>query len=168
MSIAQTLLPEFDHEMANTRRCLERIPDDQLDWSAHEKSWSLRGLTTHLANLPRWTVVTVEEGSFDFEPVDGEAPKEERVESVVEALATFDQNVAGARASIAGASDETLLGEWSLFQAGELLFTMPRIAVLRSFLMNHVIHHRGQLGVYLRLLDVPVPALYGPSADEES
>ena len=166
MSIAQNMLPEFDHEMANTRECLSRIPADKLDWRAHEKSYDLRGLATHIANMPKWTVMTLDELSFDMEPEGEEPITEDAVESVEGALEMFDANVAAARESIADASDEVLMATWSLLKSGEEVMTMPRIAVLRSFIMNHMIHHRGQLTVYLRLNDVPLPALYGPSADE--
>ena len=166
MSIAQALLPEFDHEMANTRKTLERVPDDKLDWSPHEKSFDFRGMLTHMANMPKWSVMTINESSFDMEPEGEEPIKEEPVESVASALEMFDANVAVAREAIANASDETLMATWSLLKAGEEVLTFPRIAVLRSFILNHMIHHRGQLTVYLRLNDVPLPALYGPSADE--
>ena len=166
MSIAQALLPEFDHEMANTRECLSRIPDDKLDWKAHEKSWDLRSITTHLANMPKWTVMTMAESSFDMQPEGEDPTTEEPIDSIAGALEMFDANVAAARDAIANASDEDLLTSWSLLKAGEEIITMPRIAVLRSFIMNHMIHHRGQVSVYLRLNDIPVPALYGPSADE--
>ena len=166
MSIAQALLPEFDQEMANTRECLSRIPDDKLDWKAHEKSWDLRSVTTHLANMPKWTVMTMAESSFDMEPEGEDPTTEEPIDSIAGALEMFDTNVAAARDSIANASDEDMLTSWSLLKAGEEIITMPRIAVLRSFIMNHMIHHRGQVSVYLRLNDIPVPALYGPSADE--
>ena len=166
MSIAQALLPEFDHEMANTRKCLSRIPDDNLDWKAHEKSWDLRSITTHLANMPKWTVMTMTDTSFDLEPAGGEQVREEPIDSVEGALEMFDANVAAAREAIANASDEAMMTSWSLLKAGEEIISMPRIAVLRSFIMNHMIHHRGQVTVYLRLNDLPVPALYGPSADE--
>jgi uncharacterized damage-inducible protein DinB len=167
MPLAQALLPEFDHEMANTRKCLERIPEDRLDWRPHEKSFDFRSMAMHLANLPKWTVMTMQETAFDMEPAGGEPVKEEPIESVEDAVAMFDANVAAARAAIAEASDEDLMASWSLLKTGEEVLTMPRIAVLRSFIMNHAIHHRAQLGVYLRLNDVPVPALYGRSADEE-
>lgn len=166
MTLAQALLPEFDHEMANTRECLSRIPANRLDWKAHEKSWDLRSLATHMANLPKWSVMTVTEKSFDMAPAGGEPIREEPIESVDGALEMFDANVAAARQAIAGASDEVLMATWSLLKGGEEIISMPRIAVLRSFILNHLVHHRGQLGVYLRLNDVPVPALYGPSADE--
>lgn len=166
MPISQALLPEFDHEMANTRKTLERVPGDKLEWRPHEKSFSFRDMTTHLANLPHWVVVTIKDDSLDMHPPGGEPVKAKPVESVEEALATFDANVAEARAALAGADDETLMGNWSLLNGGETIFTMPRVATLRSFVFNHMIHHRGQLTIYLRLNDVPLPALYGPSADE--
>ena len=168
MSIAQSMLPEFDHEMANARECLSRIPADKLDWQAHEKSYDLRGLATHIANLPKWTVMTLEETAFDMEPEGGEPITEDPVDSVEQALEMFDASVAAAREAITNATDESMMASWSLLKGGEEVLTMPRVAVLRSFIMNHLIHHRAQLGVYLRLNDVPVPALYGPSADETS
>jgi len=166
MTIAQALLPEFDHEMANTRKALERIPDDKLDWRPHEKSFDMRAMLTHMANMPKWSVMTINESSFDMEPEGEEPIKEEPVETVEGALEMFDANVAAAREAIANASDETLMASWSLLKAGEEVLTFPKVAVLRSFIMNHMIHHRGQLTVYLRLNDLPLPALYGPSADE--
>ena len=167
MPISAALLPEFDHEMANTRRTLERVPDSAFDWTPHEKSYSMQDLVSHLANLPSWTAVTIEQDSIDMAPADGsEPPKTEAVASTAQALETFDTNVAAARAVIEGASDEKLMETWSLLNGGEVMFAMPKVAVLRSFIMNHMIHHRGQLTVYLRLNDAPLPALYGPSADE--
>ena len=166
MSIAQALLPEFDQEMSNTRRCLERIPTDKLDWKAHEKSWDLRSMATHLCNLPRWIAMTLSEPSFDLQPAGQDATREEPADSVEGALEKFDSNVAAARDAIAKASDEEMMAAWTLLKGGQVLFTMPRIAVIRSTIMNHMIHHRGQLTVYLRLNDVPLPALYGPTADE--
>ena len=166
MALRDALLPEFDHEMANTRKTLERVPDEKLDWKPHDKSMTFVGLATHLANLPSGAIMAIEQDSFDMAPVDAAPPRQDPVASTQAALELFDKNVAGARAAIAGACDEHLLTPWSLLAGGKTLFTMPRIAVLRSMVMNHMIHHRAQLGVYLRLNDVPVPALYGPTADE--
>ena len=148
------------------RKTLERIPDDKLDWRPHEKSFDMRSMLTHMANMPKWTVMTMTETSFDLEPVGGDQIREEPIDSAEGALEMFDSNVAAAREAIANASDEAMMTSWSLLKAGEEIISMPRIAVLRSFIMNHMIHHRAQLTVYLRLNDVPVPALYGPSADE--
>jgi uncharacterized damage-inducible protein DinB len=167
MSISQSMLPEFDAEMANTRKLIERIPDEKLDWKAHEKSYSLRDIATHLSNLLTWTNTTIESDEFDMAPADNKsAARVEPVASVAEALTRFDANVASARRVLEGASDETLMGSWTLLAGGEKQFTLPKVVVLRSFVMNHMIHHRGQLDVYLRLNDVPLPAIYGPSADE--
>jgi uncharacterized damage-inducible protein DinB len=167
MSIAASLLPEFDHEMSGTRKALERVPDAAFAFAPHEKSYSLRDLVTHLANLPHWTAVTVETEELDMDAPGG-GERADPVGSTAEALETFDRNVAAAREALAGASDETLLGPWTLRAGGRTVFTMPKVAVLRSFVMNHMIHHRGQLTVYLRMNDVPLPALYGPSGDEEA
>ncbi len=167
MPISAALLPEFDHEMANTRRTLERVPDTAFDWTPHEKSYSMQALVSHLANLPSWTAVTIEQDSIDMAPPDGsEPPRTEAVASTAQVLETFDANVTAARAIIESASDEKLMETWSLLNGGEVMFAMPKVAVLRSFIMNHMIHHRGQLTVYLRMNDAPLPALYGPSADE--
>jgi uncharacterized damage-inducible protein DinB len=166
MSISASLTPEFDQEMANTRKALERIPDDKFDWKPHEKSWAMGGLATHLANLPIWTVYTINQDSLDLAPPGGGSLTVEEKRSRREILEDFDKNVAAARDAIAGASDEEMLKPWTLLKGGVTLITLPKIAVLRSFVMNHIIHHRGQFTVYLRLNDVPVPSIYGPSADE--
>jgi uncharacterized damage-inducible protein DinB len=168
MRLSDTILPEFDHEMANTRKTLERVPEDKLDWQPHEKSMTMRSLATHLSNLPSWVVYTINKDAMDIAP-PGEPPlRATPINSTQEAVETFDKNIAAAREAIAGASNEQLLGTWSLLNGGKTVFTLPRIAVLRGFVMNHSIHHRAQLGVYLRLNDIPVPSIYGPSADEGS
>jgi uncharacterized damage-inducible protein DinB len=167
MALAESLLPEFDHEMANTRRSIERVPEDRFTWKPHEKSWDLVELATHLVNLPTWTVATINQDSLDFSPPGEEPPPVERVPSAGAALELFDKNVADARAALAGCSDERLMQPWTLLSNGQEVFTMPRIAVLRSFVISHMIHHRAQLGVYLRLNDLPVPPMYGPTADED-
>ena len=168
MKISETLLPEFDREMANTRKTLERVPDDKLDWTPHEKSMTMRSLSSHLSNLAGWPVYVIERDSLDLAPVGEEPLRTQPVNSAQEAVEMFDKNVAAARAAIAGVSDEDLLKPWSLLAGEKNLFTMPRIAMLRGMVMNHIIHHRAQLGVYLRLNDVPVPSIYGPSADENT
>lgn len=166
MKISDALLPEFDQEMANTRKTLERVPDDKLGWKPHEKSWAMGGLATHLTNIPSWTVFTIEQDTLDIAPPGAPPFQMPQAQSRKELLETFDKNVAAARAAIAAASDEHLFKPWSLLKGGQTVMTLPRIACLRSFVMNHLIHHRAQLGVYLRLNDIPVPAIYGPSADE--
>ena len=161
MSISAALLPEFDHEMATTRKTLERVPDDKLGWTPHDRSMTLGRLASHIAEMPAWGVAGLKMDSLDmggYKPWQG-ASREE-------ILAVFDKNVADARAAIAGADDATYMSNWSLTAGGQTLMTMPKIAVVRSFVLNHVIHHRGQFSVYLRLNDIAVPSIYGPSADE--
>jgi uncharacterized damage-inducible protein DinB len=166
MSLGESMLPEFDQEMANTRKTLERVPDNKFDWKPHEKSFPMGQLATHLANLPTWTNVTIDMDEFDMAP-GGEQMKTPECHSQKELLETFDENIAKARAAIAGISDERIFQSWTLLAAGNKILSLPRVAVLRSFVMNHIIHHRAQLGVYLRLNDIPVPSIYGPSADEQ-
>ncbi len=166
MAIKDALLPEFDHEMANTRKTLERVPEAGFDWRPHKKSMTMGGLATHLSNIPKWGVMSIEQDSVDLAPGGVPMKPPEQAKSVREVLDLFDQNVAAARSAISAASDEKLVKPWTLLHAGKTVLTMPRIGVLRSFVLNHIIHHRAQLGVYLRLNDVPVPSIYGPSADE--
>ena len=166
MGLSQSLLPEFDMEMANTRKTLERVPDDKSDWKPHAKSMAMGGLATHLSNIPTWAVHAIGLDSLDLAPEGKPLPPAELLKSQAEVLATFDTNVAKARAAIAGASDAELFKSWSLMSNGKTIMTMPKIVVLRGFVMSHMIHHRAQLGVYLRLNDIPVPSIYGPSADE--
>jgi uncharacterized damage-inducible protein DinB len=167
MAISDALLPEFDHEMQNTRKTLERIPDEKFGWKPHEKSMTLGRLSAHLAEIPVWTNNSIEKDSIDVAPLSGPAYKPFEATSRKEVLAAFDANVAAARKAIAAVSDQTLMKPWSLLMGGKTIMTMPKVAVLRSFVMNHTIHHRAQLGVYLRLNNLPVPAIYGPSADEQ-
>ena len=166
MPISKMILPEFEHEMANTRKTLERVPDGKFDWKPHEKSMTLGGLATHLANIPSWTKNTFEADELDIAPPGAPPFRLEEAKSTADLLAAFDQNVTNARAALESATDENWQGKWSLLHGGKEIFSLPRVAVMRGFVMNHLIHHRAQLGVYLRLLDVPVPSIYGPSADE--
>jgi uncharacterized damage-inducible protein DinB len=163
VALVDALLPEFDHEMATTRTVLERLPEDKFDWKPHAKSFSLGALATHVALLPTWATETLLRAAIDLDP---NQPPHSAIPSRGDLLAAFDRNVAAARAALAGKTDAELRAVWSLKRAGRTLFTMPKDAVLRSWVLNHVVHHRGQLTVYLRLLDVPVPSIYGPSADE--
>ncbi|HTS70405.1 MAG TPA: DinB family protein [Terriglobia bacterium] len=167
MALSEALLPEFDHEMAGTRKTLERVPDDKLDWKPHAKSMTVRQLALHLALFPSWMTDTLEKTSFDYAPVGGEPYKPPVVNSRQDLLEIFDRDLAKAREKLKGASDAQLMEKWSLLAGGKTIFSLPRVAVFRSMIMNHMIHHRAQLGVYLRLNDLPVPALYGPSADEQ-
>ena len=166
MPISQMILPEFDHEMANTRKTLERVPDDKFAWKPHDKSMSLGALATHLSNIPSWTKNTFEADELNLAPAGQEPPRLEEARSTAELLQSFDKHVAAARAALESSADESWQGKWSLRLGDKTIFTLPRAAVMRGFVMNHMIHHRAQLGVYLRLLDVPVPSIYGPSADE--
>ncbi|MEO6192135.1 MAG: DinB family protein [Thermoanaerobaculia bacterium] len=162
MNLSQSLLPEFDQEMAGTRRVLERMPAEKFTWQPHPKSFALGKLATHVARLSSWATMTLATDEFDVSQPQ-EVPK---VNSTQELLALFDKTSGEAREAIAKASDEEWFKPWSLRNGDHVVFTMPRIAVLRAMVMNHIIHHRAQLTVYLRLNDIPVPALYGPSADE--
>jgi uncharacterized damage-inducible protein DinB len=166
MALNEALLVEFDQEMAGTRKTLECVPDDKLDWRPHGKSGTMRWLAGHLADLAGWAVDALTHDSFDLAPqgIQHAVPAPPR--SCQELLERFDKNVSSARAALASSSDAGLRANWSLLRNGAPLFTMPRLDVLRRFILNHTIHHRAQLGVYLRLNDIPVPALYGPSADE--
>jgi uncharacterized damage-inducible protein DinB len=166
MPIIDLLLPEFDQEMANTRKMLERVPEDKLGWKPHPKSFDLAALASHIATMVSWTTDTLAKDSFDFAPPGQPAYVPPKASSTAELLAWFDKAVPEARALLAAASDEKLMQPWSLLAHGQTIFTMSRIVCIRSFVMNHTIHHRAQLGVYLRLLDVPVPGMYGQSADD--
>ena len=163
MSISDLLLPEFDQEMAHTRKTLERIPEDKLAWKPHEKSMPLGRLAGHLAELPGFATTTIQTDFLNLSMREYKPLIATSRQQVVEA---FEKKVAEAKAAIAGASDEHFLKPWSLEFGGKTMFTMPRIAVVRSMMLSHMVHHRAQLGVYLRLNNVPVPSIYGPSADE--
>ena len=167
MSISQLLLPEFDQEMANTRKTLERVPDDKWGWKPHEKSGTLGWLAGHIATMNDWTMQTIRTDQLDFAPVNGPLYELPKTSNRKELLEVFDRLTREARAALAGASDEDLRKPWTLLMGGQVLFSMPRYAVLRSFCFNHTIHHRAQLTMYFRALNIPVPALYGPSADEQ-
>jgi uncharacterized damage-inducible protein DinB len=167
MKISETLLPEFDQEMANTRKVLERVPDGRDDWKPHLKSSTLGALKAHIANMPDWAGLTMQSDSFDYAPPGAPPYETPKFGSNKELLAAFDKSVAEARAALAAADDSKMLGPWTLMAGGQTLMTMPRVAVIRTFVMNHSIHHRAQLGVYLRLNDIPLPQLYGPTADEK-
>lgn len=167
MTLAESMLPEFDHEMATTRKVLACVPEGKNDWKPHPKSMPLGRLAGHLAELVNWTTRVLEGDELDFAPPGGKPWEPTFFTTREGTLALFDRNVAAARAALAAAPDAAWMRDWSLKRAGAALFTMPRIAVQRTMVMNHIIHHRAQLGVYLRLLDVAIPGSYGPSADEK-
>ena len=164
MSIAESILPEFDHETATTRTLLARVPEDRAEWKPHVKSMSLGHLAMHIATIPVWASVTLERREFDVNPPEGRSstPPFESCERLLQA---YDANVSAARALLTRTSDGEFLVHWTLKSGGKTLYSMPRVAVFRSFVLNHAVHHRGQLSVYLRLLDVPLPNIYGPTAD---
>jgi uncharacterized damage-inducible protein DinB len=161
MSISDSLLPEFDQEMSTTRKVLERVPSDKAKWKPHEKSFPMGHLAQLVAGMPSWITNAVTETSLDLSRYPGYSY--EKTETLV---AQFDRNVKEARAAIAASKDADYLANWSLKHGDRVIFTMPRAGVVRQTI-NHLIHHRGQLTVYLRLVDVPVPSIYGPTADEK-
>lgn len=163
MTIGEMMLPEFDQEMASSRKILEALPEDKYGWKPHEKSMTLGRLAGHVAEMTDWAWTTMRQDKLEMTP--GTPPT--TATSKAQILDVFDGALGKARAALAGATDEAMMQPWSLIVGGHTVFTMPRIAVFRSMVLNHMIHHRAQLGVYLRLLDVPVPGLYGPSADDK-
>jgi len=164
VAIKDALLPEFDHEMGVTRKLLERVPEADFGWKPHEKSFSMGALAAHLAQIPEWSAVILDQPSFDLDPKaeHGSQPPTSRAQL----LAAFDTTVAEARGRLAGKSDGELMADWTFKREGQTMFTAPAVAAFKSFILNHSIHHRGQFSVYLRLRNVPLPAMYGPSADE--
>ncbi len=168
MSLSAALLPEYDREMTSTRNTLERVPDGKFSWKPHEKSGTMGWLAGHLASIPSWTTITIKQDSLDLAPGGKPSEPPPIPKSTKELLESFDKSVAEGRAALSGASDEHLFKFWSLLNNGNTILSMPRIDCLRTWVMNHIIHHRAQLGVYLRLNNIPVPAIYGPSADEGS
>jgi len=166
MPMNQALLAEFEHEMPNTRKTLERVPDAKWDWKPHSKSGTMGWYANHLVLFPGWLAHMFTCDSLDVAP-GGRQIEQPKANNAREALATFDKGVADARAALAKATDAELMKTWTLLSNGQTFFSMPRAAVFRSMIMNHMVHHRAQLTVYFRLNDIPVPALYGPSADEQ-
>ena len=161
------LLPDFDREMATTRALLERVPEDRPDWRPHPKSTPLGLLALHIARLPWLAAQALRTPELDISP-PGEPPRPmPTFTSTAAVLEAFDANVREARDALVAATEEELLTPWSLKKGGQVLYTLPRADVLRLFVLNHLIHHRGQLSVYLRLNDVPLPPIYGPTADTE-
>ena len=166
MSIAENLLPEYDHELATTRRVLERVPEAEFAWKPHPKSMTMGELAGHVANIPFWLSATLNAPIYDLLAGGPEVRREPPV-SRETLLAGFDEKVRNARNSLAKSTDAEMLARWTLKHGEQEVFSMPRVAAVRSFVMNHLIHHRGQLTVYLRLKDVPLPPIYGPTADEQ-
>jgi uncharacterized damage-inducible protein DinB len=163
MTISEMLLPEFDQEMANTRKILDCVPEDQFAWKPHAKSMSLARLASHVSELPNWGGLIINQDRLDLTP----GMKPFLAETKAELMEAHDKNVAATREAIAGAADEHFGKIWTFTYAGHTIFALPRTVALRNMVMSHLIHHRGQLSVYLRLLDVPIPGMYGPSADAQ-
>ena len=162
MKLYEMIAAELQQETATTRKLLERVPQDSFAWKPHEKSMTLGQLAAHVANLhDKWLSATVAQDGFDLAE-----SKPLKAESVTEILESFDKSVSGAVELLRAQSDQGLFTTWRLKRGGQVLFELPRWAVLRAMVFNHIIHHRGQLSVYLRLLNVPLPSIYGPTADE--
>lgn len=165
MRIAELLLPEWDKEMEVTRRVLERVPDDRGEWKPHPKSFPMGHLAQLVARMPGWATMMMEKTELDIAPVDG-AGNPYTFEKTATLLEEFDRNAAEGRAALAATSDDDFAVTWTLKAAGHPVDSNTRYHMLRSGMLNHLVHHRAQLGVYLRLVDLPVPSMYGPTADE--
>lgn len=164
MNLIDAFIGEYQHEMGVTRRVLDRVPDDKLAWKPHDKSMTMGRLASHTAEISGWVPGTITLDAFDL----GSQYKPFDAKSKAEILATFDKLVADAVQVLkSGVSNETLMKKWALMSGSHTVFELPKAAVLRSFVMSHIIHHRGQLSVYLRLTGAAVPSIYGPSADEQ-
>ncbi len=166
MPLAELLLPEFDEEMTATRRVLERVPDGKASWKPHPKSMTLGRLATLVAELPAWAVNALTLDELDIMPPGGPPPKFEALGSTKQILDVFDRNAKTARAALVKTPDAEFKKPWAFKVAGRTVDTSPKYTVYRRTVLNHLAHHRGQLTVYLRLNDAPVPAVYGPTADE--
>ena len=164
--MAEMMLEHFTTVMAGTRKALERVPFDKAEWAPHEKSMTLGRLAGHLAEAPSWGVSILTSEELDMSPEGGEGYKPPVFESLDDIVAAFDQGVANIETALPGLPDEALAQHWSLKSGGEEIMGGPRGVFFQNMVTSHIIHHRGQLSVYLRLCDVPVPGMYGPSADE--
>lgn len=167
MRIAELLLPEFDQEIATTRRVLERVPDDRAEWKPHPKAFPMAHLAQLVARLPAWVGITLQRTELDLQPKDGPTFPGYSIEKTAALVTEFDRNAAAARAVLAEASDEDFAVPWTLKQADVPLYTKMRYEILRWMVLNHLVHHRAQLGMYLRMVDLPVPEMYGPTADSK-
>jgi len=166
MTASADLMTQLDQELATTHTVLERVTAEDFDWRPHPRSWTMGELASHIANLLTWAVLSLEADRYDMAP-EGTPPLRNPPAPGPDAMrALFETNAGRARQALAAATEAQLQGGWTLMAGGRTLFTMPRTDVLRRFVLHHLIHHRGQLTVYLRLRDRPVPAVYGPSADE--
>ena len=166
MTIGQGMAQELQHEAISARQVLERIPDEKFDWTPHEKSMNFGKIGSHVAESVGWAPYTLETDGMDMAPVDGPAWEPYVAKNTAEILSTFDKNVELAVKALNEVSDETLMQTWTMKKAGVVVLSLPKVAVMRGFILNHLVHHRAQLGLYLRLNNISVPAMLGPSADE--
>ncbi len=167
MSISEKLLPEFDEEFAATRKFLALVPDDKLAWKPHEKSMELGRLAWHLVDFPEWCLMTLKNDRLQMTEEDGaKAMHGWKGKQRADMLAKFDRGLPEARASLAKAGDADMAHHWKMEWGGQVVIDLPREQVLRKWVLNHMVHHRAQLGVYLRLNGIAIPGVYGPSADE--
>jgi uncharacterized damage-inducible protein DinB len=166
MRISELLLPEYDAEVLVTRRVLERVPDERGEWKPHPKSFPLAHLAQLVARIPGWAPMMMQRTELDIMPANGPQFAGYSIEKTATLLAEFDSNAAAARAALAAASDEDFNVPWTLKKTGAVVMTAPRYQMLRSMVLNHIVHHRAQLGLYLRMIDEKVPQMYGPTADE--
>jgi uncharacterized damage-inducible protein DinB len=162
-NISQAFLSEIDQEVATTRKVLERVPEDKPDFRPHEKSMTMARLAAHVAEMPEWAIMTLTRDEMDFDPT---AFTPRVMTSSREMLSKFDADVKTMRDALAATADDAMMRTWTLKVGGKTMMAMPRVAVMRNMVINHMIHHRAQLGVYLRMNNVPVPGAYGPSADD--
>ena len=166
MAIIDALLPEFDREMGLTRRALERVPDGQFDWRPHPTSVTLGRLAEHLTEMPQWAMMTMTQDGIEM--TTQRPPEYVRPATRAAVLAQFDTYLKAGRPTVVARTDAEFAAPWTLRAGGKEVFTMPKVAVMRNFVLNHMIHHRGQFTVYLRMLGIPVPSIYGPSGDEQA
>ena len=167
MPLSDLLIPEFDAEIATTRKVLERVPDDRIEWRPHQKSFPMGHLAQLVAMIPGWTMHVLTKTEFDIAPREGPSAVY-RFLPVDQLLKMFDKNAADARPLIQGVTDAALQEQWTLKAAGNVVNTMPRYMTYRTLMLNHLVHHRAQLGIYLRLTDQMVPQMYGPTADDKA
>ena len=165
MSLKEAILAEFDAEVAVTRKVFDRLPDQAFGWKPHERSMSLGALATHLAQIPHWGTTILQRDGYDM-PAVARVPGAYSKASRAEVIEMFDGHASEVRRTLLGMTDAELYAPWSLTSGGSVVMSLPKIAALRRFLLNHLVHHRGQLTVYLRMHNVPLPPLYGPTADE--
>ena len=168
MTIGQGMAQELEHSAVSARKALDRVPEDKFDWTPHPKSMTFIKLASHIAESLGWAKYTLDTSEMDVEPADGPKHEPYVAKSKHDLLEAFDKNLAEAIGALKGVSDATLAEIWTMKKAGEPMFVMPKVVVMRGFILDHLAHHRAQLGLYLRLNDISVPALLGPSADEES